>query len=97
MPDAADRHLLFGLIALQVGLIAQSKLVAALQSALRLDAHTGTPSSALRAPSPRRGEGDGYRLCPAGKARARESRSPSPRGRGETGWGEGLRLCATHS
>ena len=32
MPDTADRHLLFGLIALQVGLIDQAKLVAAFQA-----------------------------------------------------------------
>ena len=32
---AADRNLLFGLLALQIGLIDQSKLVAAFQAALQ--------------------------------------------------------------
>ncbi len=35
MPHAADRHLLFGLIALQVGLIDQAQLVTAFQAWVR--------------------------------------------------------------
>jgi hypothetical protein len=45
------------------------------------------PSSALRAPSRRWGEGDGSPRRQARNARRRSNRSPSPR-RGE-GWGEG--------
>jgi hypothetical protein len=57
---------------------------------MRAPQRTGrrTPSSALRAPSPRRGEGDSGRLGSRDLPWPSRYRSPSPR-RGE-GWGEGV-------